>query len=502
MEKQKLNKILPLIFLILIISFLVGLIIACREICFQEYLAQEMYDLALFVATNHLNKAVFIGLILSLSLLLILLIWWGILSRILKIRIETNQKIILIGFRYFIIGLAFLVPIAGIIYFIKSKSSSGSQIFLIVILISLLLILLFLKLKDRQARQLYDSLKKSFKFIFKATGWLFLFSFIVSNLYNLYCQYHKVPEGPNVIIIISDALRPDHLGCYGYNKPTSPNIDKFASESLVFEKAWTTASWTKPAMASLFASMYPHEHRAYYWSSVLANKILTIAEIFKNFGYVTLGVQTNPVLAKDYGFGQGFDQYDQMNFARAEEATAQLIKRMKLYKNKRFFSYIHYYDTHSPYNAPEQYGYKFGAKAGQLFRAGDFKTIDVRILSLMGISKEDKDGLVGLYDGAINYVDENFKKIIDMLGELNIMKNTIIVFTSDHGEEFFEHGNYDHGHSLHEEILRIPLIIGYPGHINGQRISSKVQLVDLLPMIIKLSGLKISSPFFRGFDLT
>ncbi|MCR4409646.1 MAG: sulfatase [Candidatus Saccharicenans sp.] len=327
--------------------------------------------------------------------------------------------------------------------------------------------------------------------------------FISVNITLLILMVAKKPwPHPNVILIVADALRADHLGCYGYKRQTSPNIDQFASTGLMFERAYTNASWTQPAIATLMSSLYPHEHGACYWNDGLSDRLLTLAEIFKNAGYKTMTIQTNPILSRNYGFSQGFDIYSQKNQARAEEVAKYFINWLGKNKKHRFFAYLHFMDTHAPYNVPEEYGFAFRANANQIFKAGQFKPIDVRLMNLIGLRDEDRFGLLGLYDGAIKYLDINFGLIMERLKELNLLDNTLIIFTSDHGEELFEHNNFDHGHSQYQEILRIPLIIGYGSKLNPDKIAFPVQLVDLMPIILQIAYLKQKPELFEGYNLT
>jgi len=158
-------------------------------------------------------------------------------------------------------------------------------------------------------------------------------------------------------------------------------------------------------------------------------------------------------------------------------------------------------DTHIPYNASQEFSQIFGFENDTPINPGEFKTIDIRILSEIGLSQQEKYHLIDLYDGAVKYFDHNFKKIVDNLKKLGILNKTIIILTSDHGEEFWEHGGFAHGHSLYNELLHVPLIIGYSSHLPAKRIKSHVQLLDLFPTILSMVGIKHDFKL-RGKDLT
>jgi arylsulfatase A-like enzyme len=324
--------------------------------------------------------------------------------------------------------------------------------------------------------------------------------FLLLNIIAFSQRLFSRPSGPNILLIVADALRPDHLGCYGYDRPTSPYIDKFAAEALVFEKAMSNSSWTKPAMGSVFTSLYPHEHRAFYWSDNLSDKCLTLAELLRNRNYLTFAIQTNPSITKKHNFKQGFQYYGEIILEKGEAVTSNFNAWVKKIKKAPFFAYLHYMDTHVPYNAPKEFAQIFGLKDTTLFTPGEFQTTDVRLLNEIGLTEENKRNLLSLYDGAIKYFDNNFGKIIDNLKKQGILDKTTIILTADHGEEFWEHGGFAHGHSLYQEVLYVPLIVKYSTKLPSKKINSFVQLIDLFPTILRMAGIKYRLSC-RGYDL-
>jgi arylsulfatase A-like enzyme len=232
----------------------------------------------------------------------------------------------------------------------------------------------------------------------------------------------------------------------------------------------------------------------------LSDECLTLAEVFRNRNYATFSIQTNSSITKKHNFKQGFQYYDEMVLEKGEIVTSHFNSWIKKHKKKPFFAYLHYMDTHVPYNAPQEFSQIFKLKDNSLFTPGEFQTIDVRLLGEMGLSKHDKQSLVNLYDAAIKYFDYNFEKIVDNLKKLGILNKTIIILTSDHGEEFWEHDGFAHGHTVYNELLHVPLIIGYSSHLPGKHIKSHVQLLDLFPTILSLAGIKNDFEL-RGRDL-
>lgn len=348
------------------------------------------------------------------------------------------------------------------------------------------------------------------------TGWILLFAcgawtakgFQLSPLAKKpeYATLAPRPAGPgpNVVFVTVDTLRADHLGCYGYPRATSPFLDTLAAEGTLCADATAAASWTKPATGTILTGLHPSRHGALYHGSMLnlPEGKQTLAEAFQERGYVTAGFVANPNLKKVFGFDRGFDVY----FDSPVEDTVTLaclrgtwfgqllmkllrhqfnwnyendIARMNrevlpwLEKNheQRFFLYAHYIDPHIPYDPPARYREEFAQDHGAVFF-------------------NERKRLVGidLYDGEIRYSDDGVKALVEKLQELGVWENTLFVFTSDHGEEFFEHDVLGHGFSLYQEVVHVPLILRGPGVPVGARIEAPVQILDLAATVLALAG--------------
>ena len=294
---------------------------------------------------------------------------------------------------------------------------------------------------------------------------------------------------PNILILVVDALRADRLGCYGYERATSPYIDLFSKDALFFESCYSTSPWTKTAVGSLFTSLYPSQHGAFFFHSRLPDKRLTLAEVFKNRGYDTLAFQTNPIITRDYNFDQGFSSYSDLTFERAEHVNAQIFSRLRK-KRKPFFAYMHFMETHLPYEPPPEYYSLFETDKGPFGISGTQDAFQTRLLNELGLSDKDKRYFSNLYDGEIRYFDDRFKELIVFLKEYKLYDNTIIVLTSDHGEEFWDHGGLEHGHTLYNELLHIPLMIKPAGPPSGKIMEQPAQIVDIYPTLLHLAGLE------------
>jgi len=277
-------------------------------------------------------------------------------------------------------------------------------------------------------------------------------------------------KGPNIILISIDALRADHLSCYGYHRNTSPNIDRLASQGVLFKNAFSQATWTLPSHASIFFSQYVWRHKVDNRNKRLVNSFATLAEILKDRNYATCAFVGGGLLSARFGFfNQGFEIYDDGSPRRRKHYKIssyinKLLSWLESVRNRKFFLFIHTYDVHSPYNPPAPYFdlYTKGRCEGEL------------------------DYIMAVYDGGINYVDDQLGKIFEKLDQLGIDDNTIIIITADHGEAFREHGRLGHGHKPYIEIAHVPLIMKGPGIPRNRTYENYVQHIDIVPTILEI----------------
>ena len=310
-------------------------------------------------------------------------------------------------------------------------------------------------------------------------------------------------DRPNILLITLETTRPDHLGVYGYEKQTSPALDRLAQDSLVFDRAFSTSSWTLPAHASLFTGLFPTTHGARYdeagplvlsdgirgkqvlskfRATPLADGEPVLAELLAAQGYDTGAVVAGPWMKQIFGLGRGFSHYDDAGITDlygrlaadvTREATAWIDQRADA-ASKPFFLFLNYYDPHGPYTDPAGY-------ARQFLPPGTIVFPQPR--------ERSPEFLSGVYDGEIRYMDEHLGALFERLRELALYDDMWIVVTADHGELFGEHGKEGHGSSLWEEELRIPLIVKFPKATKRSgRSSAPVQLTDLLPMLLEALG--------------
>lgn len=305
----------------------------------------------------------------------------------------------------------------------------------------------------------------------------------------------------NVILIGIDTLRADHLGSYGYSRDTSPNIDRFASESILFENAIAQAVWTTPSFMSIMTALYPSVHKLQKHPETpkLDESVVTLAQVLRANGYRTASFNGGAYVSKEFGFDRGFDVYnspprDKIKTIQVKTINDAALNWLSDNRDQKFFLFFHTYTVHTPYTPPASYGYKFFPTYN---KTTDKKyVLDKEYLNAIRAGKETitDDEIrksIALYDGEINYVDDEVGRLLKALDHLGVSDNTVVIFTSDHGDEFLEHGSVGHASTAYQELIHVPLIIRFPG-IENSRIKNLVQSIDIMPTI--LDALNITGP--------
>lgn len=320
------------------------------------------------------------------------------------------------------------------------------------------------------------------------------------------------PRGarPNVLLVSIDTLRADHLGCYGHDRDVSPNIDDLAARGAVFLQAFSTASWTLPGHMSMLTSLYPSFHKLEARRGIrLDSSETTLAELLKAAGYRTAGFVNHPFLSARWGFDEGFDIYfRQPRIVRAEAQARMAIRWLEWHAfherlgagPAELFMFLHFMDPHETYDPPPEFREKYaGGYEGELKPEDHFVTM---FLDADFESDEDYRYVLGLYDGEIAYVDQQLGRVFDVLQAWELLDSTLVIVTSDHGEEFKEHGSMGHKTTLYVEQLRVPLIVVHPVSIAAdQQIEEQASLVDLYPTIARAAGVEVP-PRAQGIDLS
>jgi arylsulfatase A-like enzyme len=358
------------------------------------------------------------------------------------------------------------------------------------------------------------------------------------------CGTDKAPgtAHPHVVLLSLDTLRADHLGCYGYERATSPRMDALAKEGALFEEAFSPSSWTLPAHMTLLTGLPVSIHGACddrLWTRVDSEGAVLpvplrgtfVPEHLRAAGYATAGFYSWKYLEPQFGFGPGFDRYERLGhtfyshpvvgplveaamaardedeFRRLQSAypdlfedgrptapevvdqgLAWLREQQQIDDGRPLFLFLHLFDIHDPYTPPPPFDRKFDPDYSGPIDGRRITSPDSPIRRDM--DPRDLEHLIALYDGGIAWVDSEVGRFLDGLEDLGISKDTLVILVSDHGEEFFEHGQKAHRRQLYRESVHVPLIIRWPGNLPANRhVAGPVGLLDIAPTILAASGL-------------
>ncbi|HEY3298819.1 MAG TPA: sulfatase [Armatimonadota bacterium] len=317
----------------------------------------------------------------------------------------------------------------------------------------------------------------------------------------------SLPEKPNVIIIMADTLRADHVGCYGYSRNTTPNIDRLAKDGIRFNQAIANSSWTTASVASFMTSQYPQsvllrgeDGNGYGGSPTLTTHVATLAQSLRDQGYATGAVVSNTQFGKERNAGQGFDYFNDCSELRGSTSPTVISSARNWIgknKDKRFFFFALLMDIHSPYRRHPEFDFdpKYSGKCRD--------EVSVTRNDTLATAKCSVSHMQDLYDSNVAYTDHYIGLLIDDLKKKGLYDKSIIVFLSDHGEQFADHGGFFHGNTLYRELLHVPLIIKLPHQMQGRVIDGPFPLINLSPTLIKQIGEDAASirPKGKAVDL-
>jgi arylsulfatase A-like enzyme len=299
------------------------------------------------------------------------------------------------------------------------------------------------------------------------------------------------PPIKNVILITLDTLRADHVGVYGYERATTPNLDQFARHAVVFERAISQASSTRASHQSLFQSRP---------ASAADGNGVALAEVLAKNGFRTAAYTGGGNISGKLGFARGFEIYEEDNGGLAG-SIPKAASWVRKHRHERFFLFLHTYDIHLPYDPPEPHASMFTASYDGPIRGDNtretlrgVRQLDGRGDVAVELDGDDRERIVALYDGGLHYTDAQLVHFFNLTKELDLDRDTLVIFFSDHGEEFWDHGSVIHSHTLYRELLHVPLLLRAPG-IAPSRIAAVVPLMDLGPTILELLGVPLPSQF-------
>jgi arylsulfatase len=325
-------------------------------------------------------------------------------------------------------------------------------------------------------------------------------------------RLRRALPGTSVLLVLLDAAGARHLGCYGYDRPTTPEIDRLAREGVLFERAKSPAGFTLLAMSTLWTGQQPDQHHnGIPYNAKLPAGAVTLAELLRAHGVLTAGFVHNAFAGTAWGLDQGFVRFDEL-YRRAPRAGAEVfppaIEAFLAERGaERFFAYLHLREPHFPYHPQPPFNTLFGPDA-PLPRAAktelDWLT-DVN-WRRTAASPEEIAHLVRLYDGNLRYADEQVGRIRRALEAAGLLEKTVLIVTADHGEALHEHGFIGHLHQVYEEVTHVPLIVRFPAAagLAGRRLPGLVDLADVAPTVAELLGVPLDGepkPAFRGRSL-
>ncbi|MFC2141461.1 sulfatase [Acidobacteriota bacterium] len=314
-------------------------------------------------------------------------------------------------------------------------------------------------------------------------------------------------EKSNLILIILDAANPVHFGSYGYGRDTTPNMDRLARDGVLFSRAFAHAPNTQPSTASLFTSTYPPTHRVIARDTMLSDSAVSWAEELRDAGIKTFAATSNINVSPVYGLLQGFDEYAELYKTKkggvvlAEEFLQPTAEWIEKNRTEQFFMYLHILQPHAPYAPAPPFEGTFSS--GYQGRLQNVRRLSPRTIDLLDFDPEDLEYIVAKYDENLLYADSFVGDLIDLLRKSELLENTILLITSDHGEAFHDHGHVGHSSSLYDDEIRIPLILRFPLKYNlgGKKIEAVVQSIDLMPTFLDLFEIRHRGQDMQGRSL-
>jgi arylsulfatase A-like enzyme len=345
---------------------------------------------------------------------------------------------------------------------------------------------------------------------------------------------------PNILLVVLDSVRPDHLSCYGYPRKTTPNIDSLADDALLFQNAFSAAPWTLPSHASIFTGMYPSQHGVLGRSMHLDKRIRTLAETLTLQGYETMGICTTPWVSEQTGLTRGFEKFisrlgyfhgfssrmslNWLSFCLTEDfkaITYNWAKQAKVFQKMRewilrserlsrpFFIFVNHFDAHTPYDPPQPFRRQFeeihskDVRLRQIINVFNVRHGYPYAAKEMEVTKREWSVLRSWYDGEIAYMDFFLGKLFEFMKTRGIYDDTCITVTSDHGENFGEHHLANHIFCLYDTLIHVPLVIRHSEFASGgKRISDMVSHIDIFPTLLKVLGVELKdNPKPTGINL-
>jgi arylsulfatase A-like enzyme len=353
--------------------------------------------------------------------------------------------------------------------------------------------------------------------------------FVALSLAACACEPERDPR-PSFVLFLIDTLRADHVGAYGYGRDTTPFIDSLAARGLLFERAVAQAPWTASSMASIWTSRYPTEVGVHaneddgglrnvgkHSATTLGDDSVTLAAALGGAGYDTIAVTNNIYASEKFGLLAGFKDrahHPGYHAGRTLEVAARMVRDRRS-RSHPLFLYVHLIDVHAPTRPPPPYDTMYptsdGARHGESHYRWSFGRGQDLDTTRFDAYRSHK---LALYDGALRFIDDEIRRFTTMLEDEDLLASTVIIIASDHGEEFWEHAEFQlrhhldprgvygigHGHSMSRELLQVPLVLAGPG-VPLARVRQQVRNLDIMPTVLGLAGIEVPQTELRGADL-
>ncbi len=317
------------------------------------------------------------------------------------------------------------------------------------------------------------------------------------------------PEQPNLVLLVQDTLRRDRLSTYGYERETSPTLDRLAADGVVFDEAYATSSWTWPSTTSILTGLLPERHGVTSENACYVDaKLQLLPEALQRVGFTTGAFSANALIQASKNFDQGFETFvgQSSGFAESSDLVPKALEWVRENAGRRFFLYLHLADTHGLTHTLPEARERFAADVPGSFDPNEFRRYSSALREARLRPPNDQEGLRvaqrketrkavnQLYDAAVYSGDLWLERLLGTLEEVGVTEKTIVAFTSDHGEELYDHGALRHGHSLYGELVRVPLVIRGPGVARGVRVTTPISNRHIAPTLARLGGVVMEGP--------
>jgi arylsulfatase A-like enzyme len=303
------------------------------------------------------------------------------------------------------------------------------------------------------------------------------------------------PRSPNIVLVVMDTLRADRCSTFGYGPETTPQLTRLAEHGTLFEEAQSSSSWTWPSTASLLTGLGVDEHGVRDAEACYLNgSVETLSEVLQARGYTTAGYSGNPLIVAERNYDQGFEFFrgSRSGFTPSSSIVPEAMSWMRERRGERFFLYLHLIDPHDPHHPMPEFEEQFAFAQPEDFEDHGMtryaKALNEDSLGSEQVPATHARWIDNIYDASVATGDHWLGVVLDTLDDLNLSDETIVVFTSDHGEELFDHGSLKHSHSLHRELVHVPLVMAGPGIAAGRRVQEPISNRNVAPTLARLGG--------------